>query len=228
MEAARDQSGTIGTRVIAAVAILGVLALGGLIVRELMPHHGVTHASSAPEESVPEATAPPAVTAAPARPKPRPAASATTAAAPAPPTKNEVAAPHAAVLIAQVAADPDAFAPSTVYKPLLGPEQLYNFEPLPPFNSTTLRRSKANPKEWELDAQRGPKLKDLGPEGSVRQAAIAKDNVGNQTPWYRIDSGPLAPAYAVEVGRSIRVMSKEYLVANRSDLPPEVAATLDN
>jgi hypothetical protein len=31
----------------------------------------------------------------------------------------------------------------------------------------------------------------------------------------------------VEVGRSIRVMSKDYIAANREDMPPEIAATLD-
>ncbi len=48
----------------------------------------------------------------------------------------------------------------------------------------------------------GPKMNDLAPEGGVHQAAIAKDAIGNETPWYVIDSGPLAPAYAVQMGRS--------------------------
>jgi hypothetical protein len=230
VEVARTSPATgAGTRLIAGVALLGVLALTALIVRELIPHHGV---APSPRGVIEERSLPPEpiATAAPlATPRAVPTASAGAPARPAP-TMNAVgdpSAPLAANVIAQVAKDPEAFAPTTAFSPVSSKTQLYNFDPLPPFNSTTLRRVKANPAAWELDAMRGPKLKDLGPEGSVRQAAIVKDTVGNETTWYRIDSGPLAPAYAVEVGRSIRVMSKDYIAANREDMPPEIAATLD-
>jgi hypothetical protein len=215
---------TLGLRLAIAVAIAGVLVLAVLIVRELLPHHRVIHHAStgAPQDSDTEGA--PQVAPAPiVRTASRSAApkATTSAAAPA------ATAPLPATLIAQLAADPEAFAPSGVFSPPAGTDQIYNYEMLPPFNSTTLKRTRANPAAWELDAFHGPKLKDLGPEGAVRQAVLARDSIGNETAWYAIDSGPLAPAYAVEMGRSIRVMSREYMVANRADLPPEVASTLD-
>jgi hypothetical protein len=212
--------------VIAAVAVAGVLALGALIVHELMPHHAVPHAVSIPRdepEPAPVAPVPTAHAKHVAAVSPTATARPALVAAPA----GSAAAPLAATVIAQVAADPESYAPSNVFSPPAGKNQVYNYEPLPPFNSTTLKRSRANPAAWELDAMHGPKLNDLGPEGGVHQAALVKDAVGNETPWYVIDSGPLAPAYAVQAGRSIRVMSRAYLVENRSDLPPEIAATLD-
>jgi hypothetical protein len=218
-----DTGRSVATRVMVAVAVAGVIGLGALIVRELMPHHLTIHPTeSAPQEQEVAPVAPaPIVRAAPA-PIAKPAVKVAAA-----PASTAVIAPLAATVIAQVAADPESFAPSSVFSPPAGKDQVYNYEPLPPFNSTTLKRTRTNPAAWELDAMHGPKLTDLGPEGAVRKAAVAKDSVGNETPWYVIDSGPLAPAYAVVVGRSIRVMSRAYLVENRADLPPEVAASLD-
>jgi hypothetical protein len=216
---------SLGTRVTAVVAIAGVLALGALIVRELMPHHTTTHATTtAPREEQETAPVTPAAPIArTARPVARPSATATAAA----PKASGPAAPLAATIIAQVAADPESFAPSNRFTPPAGKDQVYSYEPLPPFNSTTLTRTRTNPAAWALDAMHGPKLTELGPEGGVHQAAMVKDSAGNETPWYVVDSGPLAPAYAVQIGRSIRVMSRAYLVENRADMPPEVAATLD-
>lgn len=217
-----------GTRVVAVIAAAGVIALGVLIVRELMPRHAAPHASGPSdrtEDTAPIAAPTPTVHA--SRPLPRPLTTAKTqAAAPAFSIATPTA-PLAATVIAGVAADPDAYGPKRVFSPPAGKDELYNFEPLPPFNSTTLRRSRANPGAWELDAMHGPKLTDLGPEGAVHQAAVAKDSIGNETPWYVIDSGPLAPAYALKQANAVRVMSREYLVANRATLPPEVAALLD-
>jgi hypothetical protein len=220
-----------GTRIGALVAIAGILALGALIVHELRPHRAATHgASSVPDDRTAEA--PPVVAPSPSSiangsARPVPVAKPNAPSAHAAPPAAGPAIPTAATVISQVVADPDAFAPSHVFSPPAGPEQLYNFEPLPPFNSTTLKRSRKDPSAWELDAMHGPKMSDLGPAGAVHQAVIVKDSIGNETPWYSIDSGPLAPAYAVMQAGSIRVMSRAFMLANRGDLPPGVATTLD-
>ena len=225
-----------GTRVGVGLATIGVAALGVLIARELLPRHAVPHAPVAAREAAESpavtATASPAPVTRHETPKATaaPTGVATVAAPPQETASAQPSAPHvplAASVIAGVAANPESFAPSHVFAPPAGHDQVFNYEPLPPFNSTTLKRTRANPAAWELDAMHGPKLNDLGPEGAVRQAALVKDSVGNETPWYAIDSGPLAPAYAVMQGSSLRVMSRAYLVENRASLPADVAAALD-
>jgi hypothetical protein len=213
--------------------MVGVIALAALIARELFPHHAVTRGRASDVAAAPIVEAPVTrvASAAPAK-DPRapdrpgvPRNASPTPSDPAP-SSSPAPVPLAASVIAQVAANPQAFAPSTVFAPPAGREQVYSYEPLPPFNSTTLKRTRTNPAAWELDAMRGPKMNDLGPEGAVHQAALVKDAIGNETPWYAIDSGPLAPAYAVVQGGAMRVMSRAFLLENRSSLPPEVASAL--
>jgi hypothetical protein len=224
----------LGGRLLAFVAMVGVLALAALIARELFPHHAASHgrASEVAAVSVVEVATPRVALAAPTKP-PRapdrggvPRGASPTPGDPAP-ASSPAAIPLAASIIAQVAANPQAFVPSTVFAPPAAREQVYNYEPLPPFNSTTLKRTRTNPSAWELDAMRGPKMNDLGPEGAVRQAALVRDAIGNETPWFAIDSGPLAPAFAVMQGSAMRVMSRAFLLENRGSLPPEVASALD-
>jgi hypothetical protein len=223
---------SLGARIAFVVAVAGVIALTGLIARELFPHHLTAHAPTSGASAVAASDAPtrapltaaephraPTSAAAPHESSPGAAAQSSTSAA--------LAVPLAATVIAQVAANPEAFAPSTVFSPPAAQDQVYNYEPLPPFNSTTLKRTRKNPSAWELDAMRGPKMKDLGPEGAVRQAALVRDSIGNETPWFAIDSGPLAPAFAVMQGSAMRVMSRAFLLENRASLPPEVASALD-
>jgi len=217
------------SRLIAGVAIVGVLALGALLARELFPHHAAVRAAVTDAHA--RAVPPPgpqrsAGVEARKTPSPGPAQAVARAVGAEPSASAPAHVPFAATVIAKVAADPQSFFPSHVFAPPAGRDQVFNFEPLPPFNSTTLKRTRTNPAAWELDAMHGPKLNDLGPEGSVRQAALVKDSVGNETPWYAIDSGPLAPAYAVMQGNALRVMSRAFMVENRATLPADVAASL--
>ncbi len=221
----------LGTRLVVTIAIAVVAALGVLIVRELFPRHTGSHAGTETlRDDAPVSVAPPVVTSPVAHVAPKAAKPMAPVAAQRPesttPAPAAPAVPLAATMIAQVAANPEAFAPSHVFAPPAGADQVFNYEPLPPFNSTTLKRTRTNPAAWELDAMHGPKLNDLGPEGAVRQAALVKDAIGNETPWYAIESGPLAPAYAVMQGNALRVMSRAFLVQNRASLPADVAAAL--
>jgi hypothetical protein len=215
-------------RAVIAFASAGVIALGVLIVRELAfktpPHRALAKAAQMADMAETPALAAPVAPVQTTRPAaPAPVASA----APADSTAASAAIPFAANVIARLAANPEDFEPSRVFAPPVAKEQLYVYDRLPPFNGTTLKRSRANPNAWEFDAIHGPaKMKDLGPAGSVREAAVVHDSAGSETSWYLIDAGPLAPAYAVEQGRTIRVMSKAFLDENRNGLPPEVVAAL--
>jgi hypothetical protein len=213
-----------------AVVVAAFVTLGVLIARELMPRsatrHAVASANATREAPVVESAPQAAPAPAPVRRAQTQTAAAPPAAASAPTTG--AAAPTAATLISQLVADPESFGPTGGFSPPAGNEQFYNFELLPPFNNASLRRTRANPTAWALDALHGPKPNDLGPAGGVHPAAVAKDSNGSEMPWYIIDSGPLAPAYAVQTGKAIRVMSRDYLLANRANLPAEIAATLDD
>ena len=219
----------LATRLGSVAISAAFLAVGILVARELFPHHAQHRAASATmatESSLAEAPTG-AQAAAPTPPAPTAATPVVAAAPTSAPAPKIAAIPLAATVISQVVANPEAFAPSHVFGPPAAPQQIFNYEPLPPFNSTTLKRTRTNPAAWELDAMHGPKMNDLGPAGAVHQAAVARDSIGNETPWYSIDSGPLAPAYAVMQAGSVRVMSRAFMVANRSELPPEVASELD-
>ena len=213
-----------------AVAVLlggvgfAVLALGVLIARELLPHDSLRRAPTT--NAAPGLSPPPASHAA---PPPRAAATALAAAppAPAPLSSAPAAPPLAAATIAAVVTDPDAFAPSSVFRPPVAKFESYFYDSLPGFNSSELKRSRANPAEWELDAMHGAKPDDLAPRGGVHEATTSHDAHGNEiATWYTIDDGPLAPAIATQLGTTTRVMSRAYVEANRNDFPPELVAVL--
>jgi hypothetical protein len=228
METKPSSSRRMGKIAISTVSIGGVLFLGVLIVRELLPHHSAPHASSRAEEPSSDAVEP-----APTQAPPRAAPRAKVAEAPAPaqaaaaPTAAAVNVPLAATLISQVVTNPEAFAPSNTFAPPVAKTEMFHYEQLPPFNSTELRRSRANPKAWELSALRGPKMEDLGPPGGVKEAAIVKDDMGNQTSWFQVDKGPLAGAFAVTTNMGVRVISHDYVEEHRAEFPEGVASLLD-
>ena len=206
---------------------LALLTFAVLITRELLPrtHHAAATAPQAPPPSGPS----PATHAAPAAsaaahalahaPEPAPAA--------APPSPSAAPAPVAAATIAAVVTDPDAFAPSSVFRPPVAKFESFFYDSLPGFNSSELKRSRANHGEWELDAMHGAKPDDLAPRGGVHEATTSHDAQGNEiATWYTIDDGPLAPAIATQLGTTTRVMSRAYVEANRKDFPPELVSLL--
>ncbi|HEY2516749.1 MAG TPA: hypothetical protein VGI39_38025, partial [Polyangiaceae bacterium] len=160
-------------------------------------------------------------------PTPHAAATALAAAPSTSPPPTPAPAPLAAATIAAVVTNPDAFAPSSVFRPPVAKFESYFYDSLPGFNSSELKRSRANPAEWELDAMHGAKPDDLAPRGGVHEATTSHDAHGNEiATWYTIDDGPLAPAIATQLGTTTRVMSRAYVEANRKDFPPELVALL--
>jgi hypothetical protein len=150
-------------------------------------------------------------------------------AAPVEPAPAPVApAPPAARVLAGVIANPRSTAPANVVQHPNKHSETYAYERLLPFQAADLTRDKTNPKAWAMNLARGPELDDLAPRGGMREAFVQKDDQGDPfATWYAIDTGPLAPAYAIRRGDLTRVISRPYLEANRADFPPSVTANID-
>jgi hypothetical protein len=214
------------TAAITAVAAVGVLLLGALIVHELAPHHAVARATSSPAIDRATASAPPLrALSAPGAPH------AARRAAPAAPSETPpagAALPVTARAAVAILADPTAFKPRYRFFDAARNMDSFTYETLPPFRSGTVKISRTDPTVWELNGMQGGGPNDLGPSGAVREAAVLKDDHGTVTStWYAVDSGPLAPAFAVERGETLHVVSRALVEANRAEYPPEVTSLLD-
>jgi hypothetical protein len=221
-----------------AVAAVGVIALFVLIARELFASRRIV-ATEVPHETAPvlapsatlaPAAQPPPVTGAiaHARSAPPTSAAAEPAPAPAPPTSAAPLAPRAARAIADVIANPRSVPIQVVTQNRRNHTETYAYDRLPPFLGSDLTRDKTNADAWDLNVSRGPGLEELAPRGGIHEAFVQKDDHGDPfATWYAIDTGPLAPAYAIQQGDRTRVISRPYLEANRADFPPSVMSNVD-
>jgi hypothetical protein len=231
--AARDPASLVA-RVCLGVAAVGVVTLGVLIARELAPHHARV-ASNVGHESDPVVTPSPTAEPAPV-PTSRAAASIAQALAPkvdAPPLASAASAapavPGAAVAISAFLEDPAAYHPANVSRDAKRGTTHYSYDGMAPYHAGEIIRDEKNPQAWFVALSGGPKsLDELGPKGSVHEAVVQTDADGKPfATWFAVEGGPLAPAYAMQTGDQIRVLSRAYLESHRSEYPPSFTQVLD-